>query len=93
MLAGLGAARVDPQLIFSERAAQRAFSVWSRLIRLGGAPGSLARVPMLALFCVYLVAMILTVVPTSLLLQRVTRPLLARRLRSLQTYYELPSGR
>src|SRR6266849_110842 len=55
MLAGLGAARVDPQLIFSERAAQRAVSVWSRLIRLGGAPGSLARVPMLALFCVYLV--------------------------------------
>jgi len=93
MLAGLGAARVDPQLIFSERAAQRAFSVWSRLIRLGGAPGSLARVPMLALFCVYLVAMILTLVPTSLLLQRVTRPLLARRLRSLQAYYELPSGR
>jgi len=93
MLAGLGAARVDPRLIFSERAARRAFSAWSRLIRLGGAPGSIARVPMLALFSVYLVAMILTVVPTSLLVQRITRPLLAARLRSLQTYYELPSGR
>jgi hypothetical protein len=93
MLAGLGAARVDPKLIFSERAARRAFSAWSRLIRLGGAPGSIARVPMLALFSVYLVAMILTVVPTSLLLQRITRPLLAARLRSLQAYYELPSGR
>ncbi len=93
MLAGLGAAPVDPRLIFSERAAQRAFSVWSRLIRLGGAPGSIARVPMLALFSVYLVAMILTVVPTSLLVQRITRPLFAKRLRSLQAYYELPSGR
>ncbi|HYQ93241.1 MAG TPA: dialkylresorcinol condensing enzyme [Burkholderiales bacterium] len=93
MLAGLGAARVDPRLIFSERAARRAFSAWSRLIRLGGAPGSIARVPMLALFSVYLVAMILTVVPTSLLVQRITRPLFAARLRSLQTYYELPSGR
>ncbi len=93
MLAGLGAARVDPKLIFSERAARRAFSVWSRLIRLCGAPGSIARVPMLALFSVYLVAMILTVVPTSLLVQRITRPLFAARLRSLQTYYELPSGR
>src|SRR5689334_4504526 len=50
MLAGLGAARVNPSLIFSERAALRAFSVWSRLIRLAGAPGSLARIPMLALF-------------------------------------------
>jgi hypothetical protein len=67
--------------------------VWSRLIRLGGAPGSIARVPMLALFSVYLVAMILTVVPTSLLVQRITRRLFAARLRSLQAYYELPSGR
>jgi len=93
MLAGLGAARVDPRLIFSERAARRAFSAWSRLIRIGGSPGSIARVPMLALFSVYLVAMILTVVPASLLVQRITRPLFAARLRSLQAYYELPSGR
>ena len=93
MLAGLGAARVDPRLIFSERAARRAFSAWSRLIRVGGAPGSIARLPMLALFSVYLVAMILTIVPTSLLVQRITRPLFAARLRSLQAYYELPSGR
>ncbi len=93
MLAGLGAARVDPRLIFSERAAQRAFSVWSRLIRLGGAPGSIWRLPLLGVFCVYLVAMILAVVPTSLLVQRITRPLFAKRLRSLQAYYELPSGR
>ncbi len=93
MLAGLGAARVDPRLIFSERAAQRAFSVWSRVIRLGGPQGSVGRLPLLALFSVYLVAMIVLVVPASLLLQRLTRPLLARRLQTLQAYYELPSGR
>lgn len=93
MLAGLGAARVDPRLIFSERAGRRAFSVWSRLIRLGGPSGSIARLPSLGLFCVYLVAMILTVVPASLLLQRLARPVFARRLQSLQAYYELPSGR
>ena len=93
MLTGLGAARVDPRLIFSERAAQRAFSVWSRLIRLGGAPGSAGRLPLLALFCAYLVTMIIVVVPLSLLLQKLARPLVARRLRSLQAYYELPSGR
>lgn len=92
MLAGLGAARVDPGLIFSERAARRAFSVWSRLIRLGGKPGSLRRVPLLALFCVYLVAMIIVIVPPSLLLQRLARPLFAKRLRSLLSYYEQPSG-
>lgn len=92
MLAGLGAARVDPRLIFSERAGTRAFGAWSRIIRLGGRPGSLLRLPLVALFCLYLVAMILAVVPASLLLQRLLRPLLARRLESQKTYFEAPSG-
>ena len=92
MLAGLGAARVDPRLIFSERAARRAFKLWSRIIRLGGRPGSVARLPLVALFCVYLVTMILAVVPASLLLQRLLRPLLAQRLQSQKAYFELPSG-
>lgn len=93
MLSGLGAASVDPRLIFSERAGWRAFSVWSRLIRLGGPPGSIGRAPLLALFCVYLVAMIVTIVPASLLLQRLLRPLFADRLELQRAYYELPSGR
>lgn len=74
MLAGLDAAKVDPRLVFSERAGSRAFRVWSRLIRLGGPPGAPARLPLLALFCAYLVTMIVVVVPPSLLLQRLLRP-------------------
>jgi len=93
MLAGLGAASVDTRLIFSERAGRRAFSAWSRLIRLGGPPGSPGRVPLLALFCVYLVAMIISIVPASLLLQRLFRPLLAERLKLQRARYEQPSGR
>jgi hypothetical protein len=93
MLAGLGAASVDSRLIFNEHAGRRAFSAWSRLIRLGGAPGSPGRIPLLALFCVYLVAMIISIVPASLLLQRLMRPLFAERLELQRTYYELPSGR
>lgn len=92
MLAGLGAAKVDPRLIFSERAGSRAFRVWSRIIRLGGKQGSLLRLPFLALFCLYLVAMILVVVPPSLILQRLLRPLLARKLESAKAYFEAPSG-
>ena len=93
MLTGLGAARVNPRLIFSERAGQRVFSLWSRLIRRGGAPGSAGRRLMLALFCAYLIAVILTLVPLSLLVQRLMIPLLSRRLESQRTYFELPSGR
>jgi hypothetical protein len=93
MLAGLGAARVDPRLIFSERAGARAFALWSRLVRLGGRPGSAARAPLLALFMVYLVLMVFIALPASLLAQRLLRPLLARRLDSERAYFELPSGR
>lgn len=74
MLAGLDAAKVDSRLVFSERAGSRAFRVWSRLIRLGGPPGAPARLPLLALFCAYLVTMIVVVVPPSLLVQRLLRP-------------------
>jgi hypothetical protein len=93
MLAGLGAARVDPRLIFSERAGQRVFSIWSRLIRRGGAPDSTGRRLLLALFSVYLVAVILTLVPASLVVQGLLRPLFSRRLESQRAYFELPSGR
>src|SRR2546429_4476401 len=92
MLTGLGAARADPRLIFSEHAGQRVFSLWSRLIRRGGAPGSAGRRLMLALVCAYLIAVILTLVPLSLLVQRLMIPPFSRRLESQRTYFELPSG-
>jgi hypothetical protein len=92
LLCGLGAARVDPRLIFSERAGRRVFAAWSRIIRLGGRPGSAARLPLVALFCLYLITVILTVVPASLLVQRLLRPWLARRLQALKLRYEQPSG-
>ena len=82
MLAGLDAARLDPDLVFSERAGQRAFRIWARIIRLGGRAGGPGRLPLLALFCAYLILMILVVVPPSLLLRRLLRPLLGRRLQS-----------
>jgi len=37
--------------------------------------------------------MILTLVPTSLILQRLMYPLISRRLESQKAYFELPSGR
>ncbi len=72
LLAGLGAAPVDARLMFSERAGRRAFAVWARLIRLAGPAGAWTRLPLLALFCVYLVAMILVVVPPSLVARRLS---------------------
>lgn len=92
MLAGLGAVTVNPRLALSERAGLRAFRLWSRLIRAFGRRGQRRRWPILALFAVYLILMVLTVVPLSLLLQTLLAPLLARRLARLKAEHEQPSG-
>ena len=92
MLAGLRAVVANPRLAISERAGQRAFKVWSRLIRACGRRGQWRRRPVLLLFAIYLIAMILTVVPTSLLLQCLLSPLLRPRLERLRAELEGPSG-
>lgn len=92
MLTGLRAAVVDPAMVMSERAGHRAFRVWSGLIQRFGKPGQWRRRPVLALFVCYLLVMIVTVVPLSLLLRRLFSPLLRTRLAAWKASYELPSG-
>ncbi len=92
MLTGLRACTVNPRLALSERAGRRAFKVWSRLIRACGRRGQWRRRPMLLVFALYLIAMVLTVVPLSLLLQWILSPLLKPRLDRLRAELELPSG-
>lgn len=92
MLRGLRAAVVDPAMLMSERAGQRAFRAWSGLVRACGKPGQWQRRPVLLLFVAYLVLMILTVVPLSLLLRKLLAPLLRARLALAKATHELPSG-
>lgn len=92
MLTGLRACTVNPRLALSERAAHRAFKVWSRLIRLFGRRGQWRRRPILLVFALYLITLVLTVVPLSLLLQWLFSPLLKPRLDRLRAELELPSG-
>lgn len=92
MLTGLRACTVNPRLAISERAGQRAFRIWSKLIRLCGKRGQWRRRPALLVFAIYLVTMVLTIVPISLLLQWLFSPLLKQRLEQLRTELELPSG-
>jgi len=92
MLRGLRAAPVQTNLIMSERAGYRAFSVWAPLLAACGAPGRPLRQLMLLVFMVYLILMIVTVVPLSRLLQRLFAPILRPRLLRLQAQFEAPSG-
>lgn len=92
LLSGLATVTADPRLWVSEKAGTRSFWLWGRLLRTAGAPGSWQRVPLLALYVVFLVFLIVSVVPASLLLQALARPLLRARLADLKTRLELPSG-
>lgn len=92
MLSGLRAVTVNPRLAISERAGRRAFGVWSKLVRLFGKRGQWRRRPVLLLFVLYLITLIVTVVPISLLLQWLFSPLLKPRLERLKAELEQPSG-
>jgi hypothetical protein len=92
LLSGLQAANVDVRLIASERVAHRSFLVWGRLLRAAGPAGSWRRRPILLVYVVFLVALIITVVPISIALKALLRPLIAGALARQKIYYEQPSG-
>ena len=92
MLTGLRAVDSDPHLLFSEKAATRSFYLWGKLLRAVGQPGQLRRRPFLVLYVVFLIALILTVVPISLLIQALLQPVLKRRFALLKQCYDAPSG-
>ncbi|MGC2520259.1 MAG: dialkylresorcinol condensing enzyme [Burkholderiales bacterium] len=92
MLTGLRAADAEVRLIASERIGHRSFLLWGRLLRAVGGPGSRQRVPVLAIYVVFLVCMIVTVVPLAIGVKALLRPLLARRLAAQKAYFEQPSG-
>lgn len=92
LLSGLGAVQARPQLLVSERAAFRGFRVWGRLLRALGQPGSAVRRVGVVAYVIYLVTLIITLIPASLLLQALLRPLLHGWLGRQKARYELPSG-
>ena len=92
MLRGLGAVTVNPALVRSERIGHRSFRLWGRLLRRLGGPGTRLRRSVLILYVVFLVAMIVSVVPLQLVLQRLTAPLRRTRDAQLRARLEAPSG-
>lgn len=92
LLRGLRACTVDARLIASERVGKRSFRIWSRLLRACGGPGTPLRRVVLAGYLVFLLTLIVTVVPITMLLKWALRPLLQRKLAALQAGFEQPSG-
>jgi hypothetical protein len=62
------------------------------LLRAAGEPGQWQRYPFLVLYVIFLIALIMTVVPLSLLIQSLLRPFTRRRFAVLKQQFDLPSG-
>lgn len=92
LLAGLKAVDADPHLLFSEKAGTRSFYLWGKLLRAVGEPGQQRRRPFLILYVTFLIGLILTIVPLSLLVQAMLRPFLRRRFATLKQHFDAPSG-
>lgn len=92
LLTGLRAVEANPGLYVSEKAGTRSFYLWGKLLRAAGAPGQWRRKPLLFIYVIFLVTLIVTVVPASLALQALIRPLLRGRIARMKHDFELPSG-
>lgn len=92
VLTGLAAVTVDDRLIAAERIGRRSFEIWGRLVMAAGAAGSTPRRAVLVVYAVFLVAMIVTVVPVTMILRALLRPFISDRLTRLKHQYEQPSG-
>lgn len=92
LLAGLGAVKVNPGYIAGERIARRSFLVWGRLLRAIGPVGHPVRQLVLVVYAVFLITMILTVMPVSIIVRALLRPFLRRRLDAEVARLEAPSG-
>ena len=92
LLSGLAAATAEPRLLAGERAATRSFAVWGRLVRLAGPPGAKLRIPVLALYAAFLIVAIICVMPLSLLIQALLRPMMTARILRAKERFEQPSG-
>lgn len=92
LLKHLDAVRVDEKLIASEATGRRAFLLWGRLFRKLGKPGALPRRCLVTLYAIFLVAMIITVVPLTMLVKKLCAPLMRERIARQKAYYSGPSG-
>jgi hypothetical protein len=92
LLAGLGAVRADARLLISEKAGTRSFYLWGKLIMAAGGPGAWQRKPLLLLYVLFLLVLIISVVPVSLTLQALLRPLFRGWLTRMTAQFECPSG-
>jgi hypothetical protein len=92
LLRGLGAVEVDEKLIASEKIAHKSFRIWGGLIKKFGKQGDIKRTPVLIFYILFLVTLILTVVPITMLIKPIVRKLNREKVEKEKLFFEEPSG-
>ena len=93
MLKGLGAVNVEAKLIATEKIANRSFRIWSKLIKLSGKKYTFGRKITITIYVTFLLALIVTVIPINILVRKLLNRFQKEKLKTMQDFYELPSGR
>jgi hypothetical protein len=92
MLEGLSAVKINPAMIASETVVRRSLRLWGALLRSLGKPESFARHAALAMYVIFLVVMLITVLPISALVKRLLAPATRARIERQRHYFAAPSG-
>lgn len=93
MLKNLGAVSVNGKLIAAEKIANRSFKVWSKLIKLAGKKYSFGRKIAITVYVIFLLLLIFTVVPLNILARNISSIFQKEKIKAMESFYELPSGR
>jgi hypothetical protein len=92
LLQGLEAVKVDNRLIGSEKIATKSFNIWGGLIRKFGTTGDKVRIPVLALYALFLFLLIIIVIPINTLIKPILRKINHKKVAQESAYFEEPSG-
>lgn len=93
LLTNLNAVNADGKLVAAEKIATRSFNVWGKLIKLAGRKYSFGRKIVISIYALFLITLILTVVPLNILIRKLIYPFQKEKIKSLEKYFEQPSGR
>jgi len=93
LLKNLNAVSVNGKLIATEKIANRSFRIWSRLIKASGIKYSLGRKITITIYVSFLIILLLTIVPINIIARKILNIFQKEKLKKMEDYYELPSGR
>lgn len=93
MLKNLGAVSVNGKLIATEKIADRSFKIWSKLIKLSGKKYSFGRKITISVYVLFLLLLIFTVIPINIVVRKILNIFQKEKIKAMEEYYELPSGR